>query len=298
MIKWGSRKQDLMGQVASWQISNPVLNYVALLPPKSNDDSLSEYVVAQNGPWHVTEEEFEGLNVKLYVYRRRMIVEIITFNQLAPNGEKQTLDSLIRRSVDHDNVRKVTDLIKRVVKLPSTADVQVIPFLSLDFKVDHRSRENWISDGATSFNLRLFDSVKGRQAVIRASRHIIVLLGGSGRLRQEITNLIFEKILYRSASNKILYRSASNKVADDQVFHFMEGLARYAIPTENNIYLQREFARLGVILGSFQVIIGIWSAVATSLNSALTIGVTTVPLLTFLGCIYLWIRRINLVRWD
>jgi|GEM_PF-4979291 len=288
MIKRESRKQDLMGQVASWQISNPVLNYVALLPPKSNDDSLSEYLVAQNGPWHVMEEEFEGLSVKLHVYRRRMIVEIITFNQLAPNGEKQTLDSLIRRSVDHDNVRKVTDLIKRVVKLPSTADVQVIPFLSLDFKADHRSRENWISDGATSFNLRLFDSVKGRQAVIRASRHIIVLLGGSGRLRQEITNLIFEKILYRSASNK---------VADDQVFHFMEGLARYAIPTENNIYLQREFARLGVILGSFQVIIGIWSAVATKL-SALTIGVTIVPLLTFLGCIYLWIRRFNLVRWE
>lgn len=68
------------------------------------------------------------------------------------------------------------------------------------------------------------------------------------------------------------------------------------MPTENTVFLQREFARLGVLLATVQIVVGIWAVVAGGKSSAFIFFSVPVLIVTAF-CIYLLIRRLRLVDW-
>lgn len=280
-----SRKQF----ISEWAFSSYRLTFTVLLPHAA-DAFLSEYSIRiadsitthQASPWAmVTSSGHPGMT--LYLYRRRALLDInlsgLHFSDL---------DSAIRYSVDSDLRRRVVAFIRDIIEpCPNSEAMRMMPILISDFVTRPGRTADWIGDGATSFHFRMYDASRGHQALVRVSRHIIVVAGAGGRLVQEVVNLVYEKILYKSPKS----------VSDESVFAFLDGLARYTVPTENSIFLQREFARLGVFLASVQVLVGVWGVLAGGkATEFLVLSLSALLLLVVIS--YFSIRRLHLVEWH
>ena len=228
----------------------------------------------------VTSSNHPGMT--LYLYRRRAILAIDLTDQ-----QFGSLDSAIRYAVDADLRRRVAIFLRDTIEpCPDSDAMRMVPVLTTDFTVRASRSTHWIGDGATSFHFRMYDASRGHQALVRVSRHIIVVAGAGGRLLQEIINLVYEKILYQSAG----------PVPDESVFAFLDGLARYTVPTENSIFLQREFARLGVFLASVQILVGVWGVLAGGKGvDFLVLSLSVLVLGVVIS--YLSIRRLHMVEW-
>lgn len=288
-------------QVIEWRLDARSVTFCLLLPRPNPDDALGEYMLRSpspnsptltacvptvSGPWRGYEFTYRDSELcgRVLVYRRRAIVEL----QL-PKGLRD-LDTAIRWVVSEQvqiDIATIVRTVTAVDRVPS----RMMPLMIADLRLKHRRRQDWMSDGTTSFYFRLYDSVSRHQAIVRTSRHLVILAGASARLRQEILNLIFERILYSKSGMQ---------VSDEDVFAFLEGLANYTVPTETSIFLQREFANLGIWLALVQVVN------ATALGAlqigypikAVPIAALVVGVLVTLVISYFFIRRLALVRWD
>lgn len=56
-----------------------------------------------------------------------------------------------------------------------------MPLLTADLNVSWIERESWVGDGATSFYFLMYDVSRRCQAVVRVSRHLVLLAGTSCR---------------------------------------------------------------------------------------------------------------------
>jgi hypothetical protein len=273
--------------VAIWQFRPKALYFIVLLPHPFSGDALGEYQLSatassvERTPWMVCQST-ERPDIKVYLYRRRAIVE---FDLSTCHFD--FLDNAIRYSVS-TSLREATytTLASVLVPIPKRDDIKLIPILVSDFESPGRGSEGWIGDGATSFSFRMYDASEERQALVRVSRHLIVVAGAGGRVLQEVVNLVYEKMLYTPGAS----------ISKDSVFAFLDGLARYTVPTENSVFLQREFARLGMLLATVQVLVGVWAVVAGGKSYAFIFF--SVPVLLIMAfCIYLLVRRLRLVDW-
>ena len=273
--------------VAVWKFKPKALYFIALLPHPYSGDILGEYQFnakvssVKHTPWIVCQSA-ERPEIKVYLYRRRAIVE---FDLSACQFD--FLDNAIRYSVS-SSLREATHttLANVLVPIPKKDEIKLIPILVSDFKSPWREGEGWIGDGATSFSFRMYDASEERQALVRVSRHLIIVAGAGGRVLQEVVNLVYEKMLYTSGTS----------ISKDAVFAFLDGLARYTVPTENSVFLQREFARLGMLLATVQIVVGVWAVVAGGKSYKFIL--LSVPVLMVTAfCIYLLVRRLRLVDW-
>ncbi len=277
-----------MGDTVSiWRFRPKALYFVVLLPPPFPDEILGEYQFnatvtgIESTPWTIYQST-EQTDARVHLYRRRAIVEF----DLATR-QFDLLDDAIRYSVSAPLRESVYATLASVLApIPDSDKMKMIPLLVSDLESGGRRSEGWIGDGATSFHFRMYDASEQRQALVRVSRHIIVVAGAGGRVLQEIANLVYEKMLYAQGAD----------ISNDAVFAFLDGLARYTVPTENSVFLQREFARLGVLLASVQVLVGVWAVVAGG-KSAPFIGLSVPVLMVIAFCTYLLIRRLRLVNW-
>ena len=273
--------------VAIWKFRPKALYFIVLLPPPIHGETLGEYQInatascVKSTPWMVCQST-ERPDIRVHLYRRRAIVEFDL-----SNCHFDFLDNAIRYSVSTSLREAVyTTLASLLAPIPSRDEIKLIPILVSDLASRGRETEGWISDGATSFHFRMYDASEQRQALVRVSRHLILVAGAGGRVLQEVVNLVYEKILYPSGSS----------ISTEAVFTFLDGLARYTVPTENSVFLQREFARLGILLATVQVLVGIWAVIAGGKSSVfIALSVPVLAISAF--CIYLLVRRLRLVEW-
>ncbi|MGC1649017.1 MAG: hypothetical protein WA741_24615 [Candidatus Sulfotelmatobacter sp.] len=273
--------------VAIWKFRPKALYFIVLLPPPHSGNVLGEYRLnakassTKRTPWMVCQSTARP-DIRVHLYRRRAIVE---FDLSAHHFD--FLDDAIRHSVS-SALREAmyTTLASVLVPIPKRDEMKLIPILVSDLESRGRESEGWIGDGATSFHFRMYDASEERQALVRVSRHLIIVAGAGGRVLQEVVNLAYEKMLYAPDAS----------ISNDAVFAFLDGLARYTVPTENTVFLQREFARLGVLLATVQIVVGIWAVVAGGKSSAFIFFSVPVLIVTAF-CIYLLIRRLRLVDW-
>jgi hypothetical protein len=166
-----------------------------------------------------------------------------------------SIDSVLRVSVDKHLQAWVEERVRKVANLAKHEVFVAIPVIRTG--LEHGPlQKGWIGDGVSSFFCRVYDSGTGQQAVIRASRHAILAAGVSGRLYQELINLAIEKMLYPAFEQELKRRVSPKHIfgaTEAETFAFIEGLARYSIPTENSVYMQRRFAALAVFFAVFQI---------------------------------------------
>jgi hypothetical protein len=275
------------GTVAIWKFRPKALYFIVLLPPPLPGEVLGEYRLnaalprIENAPWVICQSP-ERPDITVYLYRRRAIVE---FDLSVRSFD--FLDDAIRYSVSVSLREAVyATLVSMLAPAPGKDGMKLIPILVSDLESRRREKEGWIGDGATSFHFRMYDASEQRQALVRVSRHVILVAGAGGRMLQEVVNLAYEKILYTPGA----------VISNDSVFAFLDGLARYTVPTENSVFLQREFARLGVLLATVQVLVGIWAVIASG-KSPEFIGLSVPVLMVIAFCTYLVVRRLRLVIW-
>jgi hypothetical protein len=273
--------------VAIWKFNPKALYFIVLLPHPFSDDILGEYQLnatasnVKRTPWMVCQSA-ERPDIRVYLYRRRAIVEFDL-----GTCHFDFLDDAIRYSVSI-SLREATykTLASVLAPIPKRDEVKLIPILVSDLESPKRESQGWIGDGATSFSFRMYDASEERQALVRVSRHLIIVAGAGGRVLQEVVNLAYEKMLYTPGTS----------ISKDAVFAFLDGLARYTVPTENSVFLQREFARLGMLLATVQVVVGVWAVVAGGKSYAFIFFSVPVLIITAF-CIYLLVRRLRLVDW-
>lgn len=276
--------------VQRWNFRPRSLYFAVLLPHPYSGESLGEYTLSGSpatatdsaGPWR-TVAGFTRSDLVVHLYRRRALVAVEV-----PESPSGTFDEAIRWAVSSDLRAAVNKILtETLTPPPSPAELRMIPVLIGDLGKRPAERVHWISEGTTSFHFRMYDASIERQALVRVSRHIIVIAGAGARIRQEVVNLVYEKILYKS----------DGQIDDELVFSFLDGLARYTIPTENSIFLQREFGRLALFLATVQVLVGIWAAVAASTRT-LVLVLSISLLIAAVVLTYFSLRRIRLVDWT
>lgn len=293
-----SIRQSTSGLVARWEVAPSILSYVVLLPPPDASTILGEYAIddrfedstSGEGVWRQFAVLQNDIPVSIYVYRRRLIAEISVPPEVRNEKSSLRLDSSIRWAVDSSAADTIWGAVLQLIPSLNVELTTSIPMLLADYKPKRHELVRWQSDGATTFMLRMYDSVIGRQAVVRVSRHLVAVLGGSGRLRQEVVNLIYEKVLYSDPG--------TGGVAKESVFAFIDGLSRYTVPTENNVFLQREFARLGLLIGWLQIVLGVWSVAMGGHTSSIELAIGVAILMCIALASFVVIRRLSIVRWE
>lgn len=127
----------------------------------------------------------------------------------------------------------------------------------------------WIDDGASTFNLRAFDSRNNQYGIIRVSRHLMVLYGITPGLTTDIINLAFENLLY-----------SKWPITKDEVFAFLDALGKYVLPTEVSLFTHRFASRLAafavVVGGLFSLFSSILGALPSEFSISLRVCVGSV----------------------
>lgn len=271
--------------VSQWRITPHYLYYVMLLPPPDDENPLGEYSLkatktVSSGPWSVFSPA-DRPGAALYIYRRRAIVRFDLREHRFVSA-----DDAIRWSVKPAVKSEALSLLTENLTAPLAADgIKSIPILIAGLDTSRDATSDIIGDGVTSFHFRLYDASASAQAIVRVSRHLVMVAGAGGRVVQEVVNLAYEKLLYDS----------SPTISTDAVFAFLDGLARYTIPTENSVFLQREFARLALFLATVQVIVGVWAVIATQWSQPFIYS--AFGMLALIVASYVTVRRLKLVHW-
>lgn len=178
---------------------------------------------AKVGAWRVYNL---GGDVELFIYRKRFIV------CRRIDLKDEPMDERIRTTLgvkDHW-LRRVQELLPLEDELKYT----LLPFVFTD-QVEFDEQNDWIGDGITSFNYRIYDSDTERAGVVRISRHMLVCAGLSDAVLQDVVNLTYEKLL-----------NVPKAIEHADVFNFVDGLSRYTLPSELNIYIQKAVLRAAI----------------------------------------------------
>jgi hypothetical protein len=277
-----------LDRVSAWRIGPKSVNLIclAIIPPGTPD--LPEYNFQidateynRSGPWRVSQIEVGTQIFSIYLYRKRAII-----SWEIPKQQKKKLskiDDLIRFYLS-DLAADMHNALQKGVEADAVT-WHCMPLLVTDLTIDRTKRQQWQSDGVTSFQMRLYDSSVQRAGFVRISRHVILCAGIGPRLQQDIVNLIYEKLLYYPL------------IDTERVFSFIDGLSRYVLPTELNIFLQGAVARLSVVFSVSAIVIAILQILIVGFDwqgkiIALFISILVIGLTWFLT------RYIRLLEWE
>jgi hypothetical protein len=282
------RKVQKLDRVSAWHIKPKSVNLVCLAITSPDAPDLPEYnfhidatEYSRSGPWRVSQIEVGTRIFSIYLYRKRAII-----SWEIPKEQKKKLskiDDFIRFYLSE----LAADMRIALKKCIDADDVtwRCMPLLVTDLTIDRTNRQQWQSDGVTSFQLRLYDSSTQRAGFVRISRHVILCAGIGPRLQQDVVNLIYEKLLYYPL------------IDTERVFAFIDGLSRYVLPSELNIFLQGAVARLTVVFSVSAIVIAILQIFIAGFNwqgkiTALFISILVIVLTWFLT------RYIRLLEWE
>lgn len=264
------------------------MNLICLAITPSSAPDLPEYKFhidvteyERSGPWRVSQIKIGTRTFIIYLYRKRAII-----SWEVPKEQKKKLskiDDLIRFYLSE----LATDMRAALQKGVDADNVtwRCMPLLATDLTMDRINRQQWQSDGVTSFQMRLYDSSKQRAGFVRISRHLVLCAGIGPRLQQDIVNLIYEKLLYYSP------------IDTERVFSFIDGLSRYVLPSELNIFLQGAVARLTVVFSVSAIVIAILQIFIADFNWPGKILALFISILV-IGLTWLLTRYIRLLEWE
>lgn len=285
-----------METVSRWDISPKSVNLIcqAIAPEGSPD--LPEYnfraelgPVERSGPWRVCRVAQGHWHFSVFLYRKRAIVSWeIDATERRQFGRDNLADS---SAIDHFVRFYLSDLKDDMLAVLQTAiDAESVrwrtmPLLVADLKMTRSHKQLWQSDGITSFYMRLYDSSKGRPGFVRVSHHVVLCAGIGGRLQQDIVNLVYEKFLYAPEVNR-------ECEAD-----FLDGLARYVVPAELNIFLQEAIARLTLIALITAFILATLALFASKFDVGEKVLMTGVSIIVVIG-VWILAQRVRLLRWE
>ena len=278
-----------MDQVTKWRIRPDSINLIcqAITPPGGKnlpEFNFSENIekITEDIPWRVAHVQRNGRNYSVYLYRKRAVISWEPdkgyYNRLSQ------IDDFIRFYLSE----LATDMhtcLNTSIEVGPEISWNTIPLLLGDLIIDRSVKQPWLSDGTTSFYMRVFDHTKGKVGFIRASRHLVMGIGIGPRLKQEVVNLVYEKFLYHS------------KIKGEHVFDFLEGLARYTLPTEINLFVQEVTSRLTLFLTVIASLLAVAQIFADNLT---LVGKYIFLVISVLVAVITWFisRRIRLVRWE
>ncbi len=243
----------------------------------------SFHYLCDAGPWKIY-SCVAPCKSKLAFYRKKILI----FYDIPLDGYTDT-DDIIRNFLENrEGALRIVDKLKTLLG-ENIIDIFFYPAIFIkDFKVEEitgvstklilRNEPTWIDDGVTTFFYRIFDSTLRRIGYIRISRHLVICYGLSDPIIREVINLVYEKFLYRMPDVR--------QIAAEQVFDLLDGLNRYTVPTELNVFLQDMGIRLAVYLTFAAVVISIAQDLADEISNV------------YLGlCIYLTVLLVLAVAW-
>lgn len=289
MFSYGfSSKERSMDRVSTWHLRPTTINLICQAIPEAGSSDLPEYSFregageyAYSGPWKVCRVKKGERHFSVFLYRKRVIISWEV--EVEQRSALAAIDDFIRFYL-----RELAADMQTVLKSSIEADSvnwRYMPLLVGDLKINRFRKQYWQSDGITSFQMRLYNSSQQRAGFVRVSRHLVLCAGIGPRLQQDIVNLIYEKLLY------------SPQIDADCVFAFIDGLSRYVLPTELNIFLQGAIARLTVVFSVSAIVIAISQIFAANFDwrgklIVLTLSVLVIGLTWFLS------RFLRLVEWE
>lgn len=277
-----------MDRVSAWHIGPKSVNLICLAITSPGAPDLPEYDFhiditesGRSGPWRVSQIEIDKRVFNVYLYRKRVIISW----EIPKQQRKQLtqIDDFIRFYLSE----LASDMRAALQKSVDANDVtwRYMPLLMADLTISRIDRQPWQSDGVTSFQMRLYDSSAQRAGFVRISRHVILCAGIGPRLQQDIVNLTYEKLLY--------YPS----IDTERVFSFIDGLSRYVLPTELNIFLQGAIARLTMVFSVSAIVIAVMQIFIVNFDWSGKLLALFISVLV-IGLSWVLTRYIRLLEWE
>jgi len=217
--------------------------------------------INDSGPWKVY--SMDTLGVLVSIYRKRLLL----LYPLETGQDYLDTDIIIREFLKSRDEKLVAlnqfnllfgDAIRGISRYP-------VLFIN-DFRVVQKPRKHsqsfinritWLDNGVTTFFYRIFDSSALQISYLRVSRHLVVCYGLSDNVIYDLVNLVYEKFLYTPRLGD---------VSTDDVFNLLDGLNRYTVPTELNLFLQDVGLRLAIYLTIVAILISLAQMIASGIS--------------------------------
>jgi hypothetical protein len=157
--------------VSAWHISPKSVNLICLAITSPDAPDLPEYhfhadaiECSRSGPWRVSRIEIGKRTFSIYLYRKRVII-----SWEVPRQQKKQLskiDDFIRFYLAELASDMRTALQKSIDA--DAVNWRCMPLLVADLTISRTDRQQWQSDGVTSFQMRLYDSSAQRAGFVRS----------------------------------------------------------------------------------------------------------------------------------
>jgi hypothetical protein len=124
----------------------------------------------------------------------------------------------------------------------------------------------WLDDGVTTHYYRIFDSYNNKIGFIRISKWLTISYGLNDNINRELVNLIYEKILHGMRK-----RGESDVSMGEDEISLLDGLSRFTVPTELNLFVQGLALRVAVFLTIIGILLSILEKGTSHFSSQTTI---------------------------
>lgn len=290
-----------------WNLKRPYICFACFLitPTEELFDITREklgqafHYLGKTGAWHICETQHGCKRFLLACYRFRILV---FYDPKIPQAI--STDAFIRDVFLPTLNNDVPVILDRLHALFGSEIVDIYYYsivISPEFDLKQRSSPaplsqyskdiTWVDDGITTFYYRIFDSSANRAGFIRVSKWLTISYGLGDNIVRELLNLVYEKIIYSMRK-----RGSCEVILGDDEFALLDGLARYTVPTELNLFLQGLAIKVSIYIASLGILLAVLGSIAPLLQiwAVVILYILLIPI-----SIFGWrmINRLAQLRW-